>query len=399
MRILLVNDDFESGGASILMQQLAEALILKGHKIYFAVGGGPPSSNVYKLPHFKGILSHLFRRLTFFNLDPLSYYYLEKVVKKIKPNVIHCQNLASHISLEIVKVAFKFEIPCVVCINDFWPVCLNRALLKGSWNKLSSEICQKEGWHNCHRECKREALKRGPLVELGMINRRSLLSSENVTLVAVSNYVKNVLKRFGYLSNKIKVVYPGIDVSTFRPLWRQHARKKRVLFVGATAEGYYSTRMKGIEHFVRAAMKIRNRRGVKFVHVGKKFAEYQNLIESYGKIPHGNMVSYYQKAFCLCMPTLYVEACPLVALEAMACAKPVVAYASGGLVEIVKDGRTGYLVERENFNELTEKILWLLDHEDVASDMGINARKCVEERFSLKKMCDEYEKIYYNQLT
>ncbi len=153
--------------------------------------------------------------------------------------------------------------------------------------------------------------------------------------------------------------------------------------------------MKGIEHFIEVAKKIRNRRQyAKFIHVGAEVVNSQGFIESSGKISHNDMVSYYQKAMCVCIPTLFMETSCIAALEAMACAKPVVSYAVGGLMEIVKDYKTGFHVRRGNIAELTEKVLWLLHNEDTAKDMGLNARKHVEKHFTLEKMSDEYEELY-----
>ena len=393
MKVLQVNDTYKGGGAAIVMQQLADALTLKGHEVQFAVGESNLANNVYRIPHFDGILFHLLRRLMFFNIDPLSYHYFKGFVVKVSPDVIHCHNLASRISPETVKTALKYRIPCVVSVHDYWPVCLNRMLLKGDEKKPDFEVCHETTWDNCGRECLWEAMKKWPNINWGMVNRRRLLLSKGVVVVAVSNYIKSVLERFGYPSDKIKVIQNGVDVNMFKPSLKNG--EKLVLFIGGRLFGGERYKLKGIEHFVKVSKKIKeNKPDVNFVHIGEEPVNAKNLVKSIGYVDHNEIVSYYQKATCLCIPTLLAPVFPTVALEAMACAKPVVAYNAGGISEIVKNGETGFLIEQANIDELKEKILYLLENENEAKRMGLNARKRVEEYYTLDRMCNEYLKLY-----
>jgi len=63
----------------------------------------------------------------------------------------------------------------------------------------------------------------------------------------------------------------------------------------------------------------------------------------------------------------------------------------------VIDGVTGYLVKEGDVNQMAEKILFLLDHNDICLRMGIEGEKRITEDFNFRKMIDgfqdEYEKI------
>jgi glycosyltransferase involved in cell wall biosynthesis len=80
----------------------------------------------------------------------------------------------------------------------------------------------------------------------------------------------------------------------------------------------------------------------------------------------------------------------MVALEAMAAGKPVVAYNSGALSEIIVDGLTGFVVPRGNIDALAFAVKYLLENEEVAIKMGIEGRKRVEKLFNLNRMVEEY---------
>lgn len=79
----------------------------------------------------------------------------------------------------------------------------------------------------------------------------------------------------------------------------------------------------------------------------------------------------------------YREGMPLVVLEAMAMARPVVATSIRGCREIVVDGDTGILIPPHNVPALAEAITRLLSDRDMARRMGLEGRKRVEARFDL----------------
>ena len=92
------------------------------------------------------------------------------------------------------------------------------------------------------------------------------------------------------------------------------------------------------------------------------------------------------------------EACGRVILEAMACAKPVIATNSGGSPEMVADGATGYLFEPNDAPALAEKITVLLENNDRAKRMGWAGRERILEYFSIDKNISQTENIYLKLL-
>jgi glycosyltransferase involved in cell wall biosynthesis len=92
------------------------------------------------------------------------------------------------------------------------------------------------------------------------------------------------------------------------------------------------------------------------------------------------------RAKCLLHPTLAPETSSLVAMEALACGTPVIAYRSGALLEIVEDGVTGFLVD--SVEEMADAIRRV---------PAISAQMCrgaAEERFSSDRMSRRYLELY-----
>jgi starch synthase len=114
----------------------------------------------------------------------------------------------------------------------------------------------------------------------------------------------------------------------------------------------------------------------------------------------------YSHCAVFCCPSVY-EPFGIINLEAMACRAPVVASAVGGILEVVVDGYTGYLVpfaadettgfptEPEQFSrDLATRIAELLDDPEKAKQMGEAGRRRVEEHFSWTAIAAQTIELY-----
>jgi glycosyltransferase involved in cell wall biosynthesis len=104
-------------------------------------------------------------------------------------------------------------------------------------------------------------------------------------------------------------------------------------------------------------------------------------VEFTGPLPHDEVVEHIQRCRVLVNPS-YSESFGMSLIEAMACARPVVATRVGGMPTIVDEGQTGLLVGRADPVSLADALLDFLDDPDRADEMGRNGRARVEARFS-----------------
>jgi glycosyltransferase involved in cell wall biosynthesis len=85
---------------------------------------------------------------------------------------------------------------------------------------------------------------------------------------------------------------------------------------------------------------------------------------------------------------------PMVVLEAMASARPVVAPALPGLDEVVEDGVTGRLTPPGDLAALAEAVIALLQDAGARRRLGERGRGWVYERFTLERMIDRTLEVY-----
>ena len=87
-------------------------------------------------------------------------------------------------------------------------------------------------------------------------------------------------------------------------------------------------------------------------------------------------------ALCVACPAVWYENMPNVILESCAYGKPVIASNLGSLTELVEDGKTGLLFEPKNTQKIADCIRLLAEHPEKTQEMGENARKLCEEKYT-----------------
>ena len=112
----------------------------------------------------------------------------------------------------------------------------------------------------------------------------------------------------------------------------------------------------------------------------------ENYISAYGAKYGSEKEEFFQKATIFVFPTYYNNECfPLVLLEAMEHGLPCISTQEGGISAIIEEGKTGYVVERKNPQELAEKIKTLMEQPALCKTMGIAGKEKLNYEFTLEK--------------
>jgi glycosyltransferase involved in cell wall biosynthesis len=230
-------------------------------------------------------------------------------------------------------------------------------------------------------------------------------------VVVVCNYVGEMLKDRGFPPKKIKRIYNGVDTGRFQTTGDGQLRRELGLRNGTKLVGTIANvrQSKGYEFLIRAARKVADTGAdARFVAVGdvdrvlgKPLFE---LIDQLGIQDRfhflgfrSNVPEILSELDVFVLPSVS-EGFPLVALEAMASARPIVVTRSGGPQEIVENERTGLLVPPADPDALAAKICELLNQPERAATLAQRAQDKVIGSFILERMIREYEQLYLNQL-
>ena len=215
-------------------------------------------------------------------------------------------------------------------------------------------------------------------------------------------------KKMGIKPKKeILTIYNGIDTNNLKFLDREEARKE---ILGGSVSGWQLIGVianlypaKGLEYLIEAASIIRNRFvSIKFIVIGegmerlklKELIKKYNLEGSFFLVGAVSDAYKYLKAFDIFVLPSVKEGFPWVILEAMAAGVPIVATKVGAIPEIIEDKKTALLVEPRSAQELSRAILELVEDYSFRIRIAENAKKVVEEKFSLEKMVGEIEKLF-----
>lgn len=123
----------------------------------------------------------------------------------------------------------------------------------------------------------------------------------------------------------------------------------------------------------------------------------ENRVIFVGEVPNAELGPYENACDLLVMPSR-AESFGIAALEAMACARPVVAACVGGLAGIVVDGETGLHVPPDDSASLARAIIHLLQDQKLAQAMGMNALQRVRSSYSWDHVAQETDSLYMQVL-
>jgi len=228
-------------------------------------------------------------------------------------------------------------------------------------------------------------------------------------LISPSNsHLQEIKNELGHGAPPMTVIYHGLD-----PFWQagigQEAalvQNPLLLYVGRIEAG------KGIFDLLRAfAQVVRDFPSARLAiaggyHPSISPQEIERLIQELslaasvdflGQLSYTQLAQVYRQAQLLVFPSYY-ETFGLVALEAMACELPVIAYRAGALPEIVVEGETGLLVTPGDPHELAQAIVRLLDDSSLRHRMGLAGEQRAKQEFGIDRMVEQTLEVYQGLL-
>lgn len=233
-------------------------------------------------------------------------------------------------------------------------------------------------------------------------------------VIAVSSGVRDsVIERLGLPPERVHVIPNWLDPSRFQPIDRAAARAMFRLKAGLVVACIGQiTPAKGQEEFIRAASRVlQTRSDVEFLIVGEEADERQPFTEQLRELAAslnlGDKVRFmgYVRHIADLIAAVDIVVVPswdegfsLVAIEALAARRPVIASKVGGLMEIIKDNSTGVLVPPRDPHSLAHRMMWLLADAPLRDRLALQGQRDVYARFSREHIIDQIESLYVEVL-
>ena len=321
--------------------------------------------------------SHVWFRINLFFLNPGIYFQM----MKDSPDIIHTIGIRSFQSFIATIVAKKKKIPLV--ISDQGGLTTHPDLKSGG---IFKKILYK--------------------LQVPMIN----FIINNSTKISVANeYEKKIFEKFNQAS-KIEIIRNGINLETMKTKTDDFKKKHGISFPFVLFVGRFS-KVKGIDILLHAIKILKDRpelENIRFVIMGVDFG-FQNqmiqMIDDFGikeKIhlitnpSREDVIAAYSESEFLVLPSRW-ELSPLTPLEGFAFKKPVISTNVHGIPSTITDRKNGILVKNEDFHELAEAIMELINDKQKCLEYGLSGYNLVKTECNSKSMTEKTLRMY-NQI-
>lgn len=223
---------------------------------------------------------------------------------------------------------------------------------------------------------------------------------------------EEIAKRYKKFSKNVHSIFNFPSFEVFKPSDNQYLKEKYVnhsviIYMGGMSEE------RGILELIKAVHNVsRTYPLVKLLLLGnfgtkdfeERCIEYVRsndlavIVEFLGFVPHTEIQKYIDAAdigavLLKPIPKFYKNI-PIKQFEYMVCGKPVIGSNLPPIENFIGKEKAGILVDPNNINEISEAMIYLLEHPEEAKMMGENGRRAVEEKYNWNEMEKELIEVY-----
>lgn len=342
-------------GTEIATYNLADHLARRGHEVHVITSH---DAGLPEISEENGFYIHRIARPKIRFIGIVAFWakiYL--TIRKIKPDIVHSQSL--RISIPAWAAQKYQKIPYVVWGQG------SDIYLPGRFTRMTSK----------------------PILQ------------DADAVLALTEDMKQKMRKI--CDREVSVVPNGVDLERFKISSRgnKEGNAKTIVFVGRLHP------VKGVQYLIEAMSIIHlETPDVKLVLVGdgversnlEELAERLELngcIQFVGQVPQERIPQIMHQADVFALSSLS-ESFGIVNLEAMATGLPIVATNVGGIPDIVEERVNGYLVNAKSPDEIADRILILLQNDEMREEISANNKEKAE-LFTWDKVTGTVEKIYF----
>ena len=294
----------------------------------------------------------------------------------------------------------KYDVIHTVGVRSFQPYIA--ALVSKKRN--TPLIISDQGGLTTHPDLKNSGLVKRIFYKLQSPMIRFVIGQSKKIIVA-NEYERKIFSKLTD-ENKIEIVENGINLEKMKSnidFKKKYAiNHDYFLFLGRFHK------VKGIDILLKAIHLIKNHHlisGVKLVIMGVDFGfeeemlkmikemNLDNVVKVIKNPPREDVIAAYKESEFLVLPSRW-ELSPLTPLEGFAFKKPTISTKAHGIPYTLDDGKNSILVESENFNELSDKIIELLNDKTKCRELGMNGYEHIRKECNSQEMVQHILRIY-----
>lgn len=397
MRILMVAQSFSPvvGGEERIVEDLSHELSRRGHDVRVAtlrqpLGGPPPredgvevdllESTVQRIP---GLASDSERSYATPAPDPLSVRDLRRVVRRFRPEVVHAHNWLAH---SYLPLDLGSEAAFVLSLHDYSLVCpTKRFFYRGG-------VCSGPAAAKClAHSIEHYGAVKGLVAAAGVRAAEPVLRRRVDMFLPVSAAVRDLSGIDARVPHRVVPNFIGelpAPPPAEDPRLAALPEQPFALYFGDVTED------KGVACLLEAYAGLAG--APPLVLIGRQLlgrpVDVPGVL-ALDPVPHPVAIEALRRAAFSLAPSLLPESFGIVALEAAAAGKPVIASDVGGLADVVRDGETGFLVPPGDREGLREALGRLGSDPALRERMGKAARRRAAE-FGPDAIVPEFESAY-----
>jgi len=302
----------------------------------------------------------------------------------------------SHLSLSIIFTLKKYNIPIAMTLHDYKLFCPNYQLF--SQGKICFDCLEKRNFRSClYKKCIKDSYIKSLIGYLEAKSQKDILKATDKidVFLAPSRFMKKKALEAGIPVKK--VIHLPYFVSKDKKQSSSSKENPYLLYFGRLS------REKGIKLLIKSFLDVSDKFPkwkLKIAGNGpekdelKRLAENNKNIEFLGRKQRSQLKEIISKSYLTVLASIWPDNLPFSILESLSLAKPVLAAKVGGIPELIKDKKTGILFKLNNQKDLTDKIIWAINHKKEIRQMGKNAQKQALEKYNSEKHYKKIIKIY-----
>ncbi|MBT8112913.1 MAG: glycosyltransferase [Gammaproteobacteria bacterium] len=302
----------------------------------------------------------------------LLYDYLSERM----PDVVHVHNFFPLITPVVFDVCRRLSLPSVMTLHNYRLICAGGMLMR---NEVPCELCLTGSAYQAVRhKCYKNSII-GSATVSHMVNHhktKKTWETKVTRFIALTEFARSRFVKAGFPEERVLVKPNFIEADA---LENSAEIRQGALFVGRVSGE------KGVTNLVEAW---------EDVEISLTIAGDGPLLHSLprnarihyaGSVPHDRIIELMRTAEVLIVPSLWYEGFPMVLVEAFSQGLPVIASRLGGLAEVVEHGVTGLHFEAGDAKDLAKKVRWMYEHPEERRQMGVNARRVYETKYTAEQ--------------